>query len=381
MTEETPRSTRQSARIRRQGTSAFEAAEDKSLEASPTKPPSSRGKTEDPDHPDTAAVETRSPSPREVALDVHKGSNSVDPDVSENPDPEKIPAEEISDDSQNRVDSASSPDAAKPGLPPPSPADSQKHDSQETEGAVAAADEEPPTPSNRKPKLEDADLDRALEQQLQNGTAEKDESLSTADATEESRADDESRQITDAEESSVANGVGSTKSAVKGRNGPGGTRAVAAKNRAAKGKGRPRGKGVAGRRVAAGRGRQVESPEFRPERSPSPFAAARKLLDRKSELDRAFKKVAAAQRLALHVMAVRTERQLARDKNAHRKVPEFEKVEAILTAYRQKKQDSLRYEYECRLKQEDLLFAAEQDRIEQRFRVSCIESFFFFWLV
>lgn len=372
--EETPRSTRQSARIRHhQGISGLdEPADDKPLEPSPTKHSGSRGNIQNQNHTDTAAVETRSPSPREVASDVHQDSKSVDPDVAEDPDPEDPPTEEISDDSQHKVDSTSSPDATKPDLPPLSQADSQKHDSQETENDVAAANEEPPTPSNRKPKFEDADLDRALEQQLQNGTAEKHESLSTADATEESRADDESRQITDAEESSVANGVESTKSTA---NGPGGARAVAARNRAAKGKGRPRGKGVAGRRAAAGRGRQVDSPEFRTERSPSPFAAARKLLDRKSELDRAFKKVAAAQRLALHVMAVRTERQLARDKNAHRKVPEFEKVEAVLAAYRQKKQDSLRYEYECRIKQENLLFAAEQDRIEQRCRVSCIRPF------
>lgn len=185
--------------------------------------------------------------------------------------------------------------------------------------------------------------------------------------------DDESRQMTDVEDSSVANGIEPTKLTEKSLNGPGGARAVAAKNRAAKGKGRPRGKGVAGR-ATAGRGRQLKSPEVRPERSPSPFAAARKLLDRKMELDRAFKKVAAAQRLALHVMAVRTEKQLARDKNAHRKVPEFEKVEAVLTAYRKRKQDTLHHEYECQLRQEELLFAAEKERIERKFRV----SFFFF---
>lgn len=363
MAEETPRSTRQSARLR--GTqsnlsdnpdaSSFDkAVEGKPLEPSPTKAASSsRSQAVDQEMLDDAV-------PYEATPDVPKESNDEESGVLEDSNPDSKPVEETNDDDGNKTDAL--PTTVQSELPPPSPK-SQKRKSPEADGDPASA-----TPSNKQLKLEEADLDRALEQQLQNGTAEKHDSQSAADATEESKVDDESRQITDAEDSTAPNGVEPlSKSPVKGRNG------LAARfaSRGGKGKGRPRGKGVAGRR-GAGRGRQVESPEIsvRPERSPSPFAAARKLLDRKSELDRAFKKVAAAQRLALHVMAVRTERQLARDKHAHQKVPEFEKLEVVLSTYRQRKQETLRHEYEYQTKQENLLFNSEKERIEAKFRTS-----------
>lgn len=362
MAEETPRSTRQSARLR--GTqsnlsdnpdvSFDKAVEGKPLEPSPTKAASSsRSQAVDQEMLDYTV-------PDEATPGAPKESNPEESGVLEDPNPESNPVEETNDDHENKTDA--SPAAVQSELPPPSP-ESQKRKSPEADGDPAST-----TPSNKQLKLEEADLDRALEQQLQNGTADKHDSQSAADATEESRVDDESRQITDVEDSTAPNGVETTsKSPAKGRNGLAARFAA----RGGKGKGRPRGKGVAGRR-GAGRGRQVESPEIniRPERSPSPFAAARKLLDRKSELDRAFKKVAAAQRLALHVMAVRTERQLARDKNAHQKVPEFEKLEAVLTAYRQRKQETLRHEYEYQVEQENLLFNSEKERIEAKFRTS-----------
>ena len=372
--EESPRSTRQSARIRGQGK---EAGDDKQLESSPTKPSSTRSKTGTRNHSDSAETESRSPSPDEEALYVPADANSTEPGASE--DPEENATEEALENSHSKGhDNAPSGDE-KPEIAPPVLAESQERHSPEAEKEVTAAGEESSAVSNEEAKIEETDIDHALEQQLQNGTAEKQESHSAVDATEESRMDEESRQVTDVEESSVANGVDPTNLAAKSLNGPGGARAMAAKNRAAKGKGRPRGnKGVAGRRATAGRGRQLKSPEARPGRSPSPFAAAKKLLDRKMELDRAFRKVAAAQRLALHVMAVRTEKQLARDKNAHRRVPEFEKVEAVLTAYRKRKQDTLHYQYECQLNQEELLLAAEKERIEQKFRVSLFLGILYF---
>lgn len=360
MAEETPRSTRQSARLRAQGSSFDETAEEKPLEPSPSK-----GKTDDPTNLDTPVPDTKSPSSEEAIPEIPQGSKSGDPDVLEDPNPESNPAEKTNTDQDNKP-------VGLPDQPPPSPPESEKPKSSEAEDDVAAGSADVSTTSpNKKPKLEETDLDHALEQQLQNGMTEKHDSQSAADVTEESRVDDESRQITDVEESTAPNGVEpTTKPAAKSRGASG--RAAAARGRV-KGKGRPRGKAIAGR--AAGRGRQVESPETRPERSPSPSAAARKLLDRKLELDRAFKKVAAAQRLALHVMAVRTERQLARDKNAHKKVPEFEELDAVLKAYRQRRQDIVRHEYEYRVAQEKLLFASDKDRIEKKFRVSA-ESLF-----
>lgn len=361
MAEETPRSTRQSARLRAQSSSFDEAEEGKPLEPSPSK-----GKTEDQTNLDTIATDAKSPSPEEAIPEIPQESKSGDPDVLEDPK-ESNPAEETNANQDQDNKPVGLPD--KP--PPPSPPEFEKPKSPEAEDSVAAGSADASTTSpNKKPKLEETDLDRALEQQLQNGMAEKHDSQSAADVTEESRVDDESRQITDVEESIAPNGVEpTTKPAAKSRGASG--RAAAARGRA-KGKGRPKGKAIAGR--AAERGRQIESPEARPERSPSPSAAARKLLDRKLELDRAFKKVAAAQRLALHVMAVRTERQLARDKNAHKKVPEFEELDAVLKAYRQRRQDIVRREYEYRVAQEELLFASDKDRIEKKFRVSA-ESF------
>lgn len=369
MAEETPRTTRQSARIRALGpnphASFDEAVEGKPLEASPTKASSIRANVEDKD--DTTAAITKSPSPDEV--NISEEPKVGDTDDPEDPKTEWNPAEGTADANLNNDGASTNAHRETPtqSLSPPQ----KERNSPEAEvNAVTGSADVFPTASEKKPKFEETDLDRALEQQLQNGTAEKHDSPSPADATEESRVDDESRQITDVEESVVPNGVRSTArpTTVKGRQA-----ARIARGRA-KGKGRPKGKGPAARRAAAaaaaGRGRQMESPELRSERSPSPFAAARKLLDRKLELDRAFKKVAAAQRLALHVMAVRTENQLARDKNAHQKVPEFDKLEAVLTAYRQKRQDILRHEYEFRVEQENLLFTSEQDRLERKFRVS-----------
>ncbi|BCR85012.1 uncharacterized protein ACHE_20470A [Aspergillus chevalieri] len=367
--EETPRTTRQSARIRALGpnphASFDEAVEGKPLEASPTKASSIRANVEDKD--DTTAAITKSPSPDEV--NISEEPKVGDTDDPEDPKTEWNPAEGTADANLNNDGASTNAHRETPtqSLSPPQ----KERNSPEAEvNTVTESADVFPTASEKKPKFEETDLDRALEQQLQNGTAEKHDSPSPADATEESRVDDESRQITDVEESVVPNGVRSTArpTTVKGRQA-----ARIARGRA-KGKGRPKGKGPAARRAAAaaaaGRGRQMESPELRSERSPSPFAAARKLLDRKLELDRAFKKVAAAQRLALHVMAVRTENQLARDKNAHQKVPEFDKLEAVLTAYRQKRQDILRHEYEFRVEQENLLFTSEQDRLERKFRAS-----------
>lgn len=368
--EETPRTTRQSARIKALGpnphASFDEAVEGKSLEPSPTKASGSKTKSED---TDDAAIAVIAESPSLDETDISKESKIGDTDAPEDLKTEWNPTEETLDANLNNDGTSNN---AQQEIPQPltSPSEKERNSPEAEVNAFTGSADVSPTASEKKPKLEEADLDRALEQQLQNGTAEKHDSPSPADATEESRIDDESRQITDVEESVVSNGIRSTArpTTVKGRQA-----ARIAKGRA-KGKGRPKGKGPAARRAAAaaaaGRGRQMESPEFRPERSPSPFAAARKLLDRKLELDRAFKKVAAAQRLALHVMAVRTENQLARDKNAHQKVPEFEKLEAILTAYRQKRQDILRHEYEFRVEQENILFASEKDRLEQKFRVS-----------
>jgi hypothetical protein len=224
---------------------------------------------------------------------------------------------------------------------------------------------------NKKLKLEDGELDRTVERQLQGSTDSKTASRSPDDGAEESKADDESRQITeDIEESIPENaseltvGKAVRGGRTRGRGRGGRSRAAA---RFAVGK---RGRGSA-RAARGGRtGRQYDrSSDVEHDRSPSPSAATQKLRDRQRELDKAFRKVAAAQRLALAVLASQSQKKLSRDKNAHKSVPEYEEVNLLLKARLEERQEIFRREYELKVEQENRLFAANKESIEERYRV------------
>lgn len=139
-----------------------------------------------------------------------------------------------------------------------------------------------------------------------------------------------------------------------------------------KGKGKTRKRG----RKADGDNDQDSGPEPEPLRSPSPTPATQKMRDRQRELDKAFKKVAAAQRLALSVLAEHSQRKLARDKNAHKKVPEFDEVTRQLQERLERHREILRREYEYKVANADRVLALEKENLEIQFRVSpfCSQS-------
>lgn len=234
------------------------------------------------------------------------------------------------------------------------------------------------TPSSKKRRIENDELDRSLEEQLQNGPNQEAEAHSPVDTTTtEHNAEDNSHQ--EAEETGEfipVNGA-ETASASGARGGRGG--------RARGGRGRARGRGGRSRGGARGRGGRTRGGratgrgknqadhssdiEF-DRRSPPPSETTQKLRERQRELDKAFKRVALAQRLALSVLAAQSQERLARDKHAHEIVPEYEEVMQALAERLEKQKEIFRYQYELDVEQENRLYAANRERIERRFRVN-----------
>ncbi|PLB34687.1 uncharacterized protein BDW47DRAFT_128817 [Aspergillus candidus] len=220
---------------------------------------------------------------------------------------------------------------------------------------------------SKKAKLEDGEKDSAMEETFRASDEGKPASPSAAGA-DEFTGDNDSRQVTeDVEEPMTENAAESTtaKSGRGGRNRGRGRGSGAARGRAGIAK-RGRGGTRSGR---GGRGRQLDrSSDAELARTPSPTPATQRLRDRQRELDRTFRKVAAAQRLALAVLASQSQKKLARDKNAHKDVPEFDKINLLLKARLAEKKEILRREYQLRVDQENRLFTANKAILEERSR-------------
>ncbi|RAL05613.1 uncharacterized protein BO80DRAFT_344277 [Aspergillus ibericus CBS 121593] len=363
--EETPRTTRQSARLRAHAhpTSIEEGSNDMAVipkmpEPSPsvTAAPSSRTRNrsrqfadnliDTTDNATSAAPVVKSPSPDRATPVPSEDLKPVEEEPLQSPEPESSqPTKEDPDAYQNRKS--------------PEPGDTGPAE-------IESVSESP----SRKPKLEEGELDRALEQQLQNGTGGKPDSHSPAEAVAEPRLDDESRQVTEevegstpevATESTVSKAVRGGRTRGRGRGGRSRGSARFTTNK--------RGRGAARSSRGGRTGRQLDrSSDVEPDRSPSPSAATQKLRDRQRELDKAFKKVAAAQRLALAVLATQSEKRLARDKNAHKNVPEFEEINMQLKERLRGRKEVLRREYELKVEQENRIFEANKQAIEERYR-------------
>ncbi|XHG00407.1 hypothetical protein AWENTII_003861 [Aspergillus wentii] len=405
--EETPRTTRQSARLRSQGNpgsdmaAAVEGLKNKQLEASPSTGAVSGVRTRnrdakmadstsnsfrDPEPAPDAAV--KSPSPDGTVSATAENSTPAEADDSQDTNAESKPAKEalkneFSDKSQNQADEhATSIEFPQRPTNTPSPRGSRRRKSSATEvDHVSEAVESSISPS-KKPKLEKDEADDELEQQLQNGTDGKPESHSPVEATGESGAGDESRQITEeVDDAFTPDNAAESVSAGKGRGGRGGVTRGRGRGRGGRSRGAAR--APAAKRGGTGRGRggrntrgrtsgrhHDRSSDFEYERSPSPSAATQKLRERQRDLDKAFKKVAAAQRLALAVLATQSERKLARDRNAHKNVPEYDEINEQLKARLAAKKKTLRHEYELKVAQENRVFAANKASIEERFQAS-----------
>ncbi|PYI10048.1 hypothetical protein BO78DRAFT_404563 [Aspergillus sclerotiicarbonarius CBS 121057] len=275
---------------------------------------------------------------------------------------EESPKGTVVDEDKNGVSGPAVAEIANP-LPStttPSPDAYQNRKSPEPGDTGPAEIESVSESPSKKPKLEDGELDRALEQQLQNGTSGK----------PDSQIDDESRQVTEevegstpevATESTVGKAVRGGRTRGRGRGGRSRGSARFTTNK--------RGRGAARSSRGGRTGRQLDrSSDVEPDRSPSPSAATQKLRDRQRELDKAFKKVAAAQRLALAVLATQSEKRLARDKNAHKNVPEFDEINMQLMERLRGRKEVLRREYELKVEQENRIFEANKQAIEERYR-------------
>ncbi|GKZ18683.1 hypothetical protein AbraIFM66951_007703 [Aspergillus brasiliensis] len=397
--EETPRTTRQSARLRAHvhPASTEDGSNDQGIvpkipEPSPSTnaAPSSRTRNRsrqfadniiDTTHHDTsAAPAAKSPSPdRTTPVPVEQPKpledepQSIEPDL-QHPTKEESPkGTVVGEDNENGVTEPAAPESADLQNPTtassPDALEKPKSSSQPEDTGAAESESVSESPS-KKPKVEEGELDHALDQQLQNGTGGNPESRSPAEAMAESRVDEESRQVTEeiegstpevATESTAGKATRGGRTRGRGRGGRSRGSARFAVNK--------RGRGAARSGRGGRTGRQLDrSSDVEPDRSPSPSAATQKLRDRQRELDKAFKKVAAAQRLALAVLATQSEKRLARDKNAHKNVPEFEEVNMQLKERLNGRKEVLRREYELKVAQEHRLFEANKQVIEERFR-------------
>ncbi|RAL10088.1 uncharacterized protein BO97DRAFT_148135 [Aspergillus homomorphus CBS 101889] len=406
MVEETPRTTRQSARLKAhvppnstEDGVAESGPAPKVSEPSPSAiaAPKSRTRNKSRQFADSsndttcgsaistaasAIPEVESPSPDRTTLDLVQDAKSLseEPHLSPKPSPqlakEESPRGTVVDDEKNGLsESAFSEAGDSSGVPnTPSPPPSWKRKSPAlVERGAADTDTHLESPS-KKPKLEEGEPGHVLEQPSQTGTNGINggpESESPMEAVNGFKAGDQSRHITEevegstpeiATEPTVTRGFRGGRVRGRGRGGRSRGAARFATNK--------RGRG--GTRSGRGRtGRQLDrSSDVEPDRSPSPSAATQKLRDRQRELDKAFKKVAAAQRLALAVLATQSEKRIARDKNAHKNVPEFEEVNRQLQERLRQKKDILRREFELEVEQENRLFQAYREVLVERFQAS-----------
>ncbi|KAL2789115.1 hypothetical protein BJX66DRAFT_326593 [Aspergillus keveii] len=387
--EETPRTTRQSARLKGHGDSLPENGVTETpmaakLEASPLKIASNtrtRNRNRHAvdavaDDSRTSAPVVKSPPPDDGTPESIEAPKSGDIEFSHVTDPSSIgdesPKGTVSSDKKDEYTIPDVETEPKPTSTRSSPLLSRKRKSLETDDrdAIMSTASSP----SKKPREELVALDRASEPALQNGIEHKlDETSFATNSAANSRADEGSRQITEEAEDSTTPDNATESTVVKAtRGGRSRGRGRGARSRTSARFGVTR-RGRGGTRaVRSGRtGRHIDrSSDIEFERSPSPSAATQKLRDRQRELDKAFRRVAAAQRLALAVLATQSEKRLARDKNAHKAVPEYEEIGLVLKAQLHEKQAILRREYDLKVAQEHRIFQANKEAIEDRYRAT-----------
>lgn len=231
-----------------------------------------------------------------------------------------------------------------------------------------------PVHSNKKLKLEPNAHAKASKPQLQNGTGndrpikspgpETTAAVESGQPTTEAKTSNDQLSVVPAASRGRGTGRGRGRGRRRGRGGGfvrgGGWRG---------GKSRGRGGGGRGGGRGGARGGKRTEDDSDIARSPSPCPATQKLRERQKELDKAFKKVAAAQQLALTVMADHTHKRLSKNKNAHLSVLEHTQIQKDLDTCLHERQDILRHEYDLKVKQANMLFEANKDLLENQFRV------------
>lgn len=145
----------------------------------------------------------------------------------------------------------------------------------------------------------------------------------------------------------------------------------------ARGGGRPRGKGKA-KRAAPGRkpggiGKGAPKMHLHDRNlSPSATAAVKKLRDRQKELHHAFRRVASVQRAALVVLATRSESRLIKDPKAHMDTPLYQEVLDDLQDRLDKSKALIDKEYELKAQCQNTTREAYEHWVKSAFKVSNI---------
>ena len=225
--------------------------------------------------------------------------------------------------------------------------------------------------AKEKRKREFPSVDLSLEEQLQNSPYRETEDHSSYGVTPAGPASEvgshvETAPISNAEEKVTAS---------QSQGGQGGK--ITSNNKSGRSRGRraARTKGVAAAR------RRTRVPPTRNEtdsdsdiefdrHSPPPGETVNRLRDRQRELDRAFKKVTLAQGLALNVLMERSLDRLVKDKYIHEKVPEWNQVQQYLDR-RHEKYRGISYNfYKYQVEQQNRVYAVVKERTEQQFKVS-----------
>lgn len=141
-------------------------------------------------------------------------------------------------------------------------------------------------------------------------------------------------------------------------------------------RGRGRG-GRGGRGRGGGRpGRNEDSPE--PSKKKIMTEAEKEILadlkSRQTELRKFFKEVGAQQHEALDLLATRDLGKIAKKSRAHEKVPEYQTLLDALEDKKMEAEDFAREKYEYGLKQAKILLEAGKEIIEQRYKVSILQT-------
>jgi hypothetical protein len=200
------------------------------------------------------------------------------------------------------------------------------------------------------------------------------ETVHSPSEQDKNSAESQDTETIDNTSSTQNENAGSSGTRGRGNRGRGGARgSTRGRGRGgASARGSTRGKGRGGGRGGIKGGKRNEDDsdmEIDYERSPSPGPAAQKLGDRQKELGKNFKRLAATQKLILSALAGRTQQRLARDKNAHRKAPEYEEVQAQLEEAFHRREEILQNQLRFEMEQADRLLRGQVQAINDRYEV------------
>ncbi|KAL1959009.1 hypothetical protein VTO42DRAFT_3250 [Malbranchea cinnamomea] len=125
-------------------------------------------------------------------------------------------------------------------------------------------------------------------------------------------------------------------------------------------RGRARGRG--GKQLASGRLQPLS-----PSMPPSPVPLSKQLRERQKELERAYRRVAAAQKIALAIIATRTQTRLVKDPKAHTATPLYQKVLDELDKRLKERHHQIDREYELKVLEANI----EADCAEFNLKANC----------